>query len=136
MLSDLVLSESYQVATVIHKLPPSWNSFKMYLMFKNKEMTLEMLITKLQIEEQNQRKGKTMHSSLVPKANVVEQGQSSGNKKKVLGRHANKGKDSKLRPQGGVGKKQNAQFLGRCFNCDKVGQRSADFRKPLRQKDE
>ncbi|XP_058219546.1 uncharacterized protein LOC131330068 [Rhododendron vialii] len=33
----MILSEAFQVAAVIHKLPPAWKEFKSYLMFKNKD---------------------------------------------------------------------------------------------------
>ncbi|CAL9000416.1 unnamed protein product, partial [Prunus brigantina] len=47
------LSESFQVAAVIEKLPPSWKDFKNYLKHKRKEMGLEDLIVRLRIEEDN-----------------------------------------------------------------------------------
>ena len=50
----MVLSESFQVAAVIEKLPPSWKDFKNYLKHKCKEMKLEDLIVKLRIENYNQ----------------------------------------------------------------------------------
>ena len=49
----MVLSESFQVAEIIEKLPPSWNEFKNYLKHKRKEMGLEDLIVRLRIEEDN-----------------------------------------------------------------------------------
>ena len=45
------LSESFQVAAIIEKLPPSWKYFKNYLKHKRKEMRLEDLIVRLRIEE-------------------------------------------------------------------------------------
>ncbi|KAK4399477.1 hypothetical protein Sango_1423200 [Sesamum angolense] len=47
------LSESFQVATMIEKLPPLWKDFKNYLKHKRKEMGLEDLIVILRIEEDN-----------------------------------------------------------------------------------
>ena len=35
----MVLSEDFQVATVIQKLPPRWKDFKNYLKYKWKEMS-------------------------------------------------------------------------------------------------
>ncbi|KAA3463839.1 ankyrin repeat-containing protein [Gossypium australe] len=49
----MVISESFQVATIIEKLPPAWNDFKNYLKHKRKEMSMEGMIVKLQIEEDN-----------------------------------------------------------------------------------
>ena len=51
----MVLSETFQVAAVIEKLPPGWKDFKNYLKHKRKEMTLEDLIVKLHIEEDNRK---------------------------------------------------------------------------------
>ncbi|XP_031405663.1 uncharacterized protein LOC116214393 [Punica granatum] len=49
----MALSESFQVAVVIEKLPPSWKDFKNYLKHKRKEMTIEDLVVKLRIVEDN-----------------------------------------------------------------------------------
>ena len=48
-----VLSEFFQVAATIEKLPPNWKDFKNYLKHKRKEMKLEDLIVRLRIEEDN-----------------------------------------------------------------------------------
>ena len=47
------LSNSFQVAKIIEKLPPSQKDFKNYLNYKCKEMNLEELIVRLRIEEDN-----------------------------------------------------------------------------------
>ncbi|XP_073056910.1 uncharacterized protein [Primulina eburnea] len=47
------LSDSFQVAPMIEKLPPMWKDFKNYLKHKRKEMNLEDLIVRLRIEEDN-----------------------------------------------------------------------------------
>ncbi|KAL2461214.1 CCHC-type domain-containing protein [Abeliophyllum distichum] len=55
------------------------------------------------------------------KANVVEHGQSSKmNKNKFR-------KGPKMEPKGGVSKNK---FLGKCYNCDRVGHRSSECRLP------
>lgn len=46
------LDEQFQVAVIIDKLPPSWKDFKNVLRHKTKELSLESLITRLQIEEE------------------------------------------------------------------------------------
>ncbi|KAK3033186.1 hypothetical protein RJ639_036978 [Escallonia herrerae] len=43
----VVLGESFQVAALIEKLPPTWKDFKNYLKHKRKEMKLEDLIVRL-----------------------------------------------------------------------------------------
>lgn len=47
------LSENFQVAIIIEKLPSTWKGFKSYLQHKRKEMNLEDLIIKIQVEENN-----------------------------------------------------------------------------------
>ncbi|XP_022008201.1 uncharacterized protein LOC110907544 [Helianthus annuus] len=49
----MMLSETFQVAAMIEKLPPSWVDFKNYLKHKQKEMTIEDLVVRLRIEEDN-----------------------------------------------------------------------------------
>jgi hypothetical protein len=69
----MTLSESFQVATIIEKLPSSWKEFKNYLKHKRKEMKLEDLIVRLRIEEDNRTSEKAMwNQTIESKANVVE----------------------------------------------------------------
>ncbi|GJY28101.1 hypothetical protein Tco_0403868 [Tanacetum coccineum] len=49
----MTLSETFQVAAIIEKLPPSWVEFKNYLKHKRKEMSVEDLVVRLCIEEDN-----------------------------------------------------------------------------------
>ena len=58
----MVVSESFQVAAIVEKLPPAWKDFKSYLMHKRKEMTVEQLIVRLRIEEDNRRSEKRISS--------------------------------------------------------------------------
>ena len=91
------LSESFQVACVIEKLPPAWKDFKNYLKHKRKEMTMEDLIVRLRIEEDDRKFEKRRLTSVDPKANLVEHSQTSKKKKNTKG--------SKLGPRGGTFKK-------------------------------
>ena len=97
-----MLSEIFQVATIIEKLSHIWKDFKNYLKHKRKEMSIEDLIIRLRIEEDNkgyEKKG--AHNPSEVKANFVEHGQGSKFKK------ANdKGKGTKLGPIEGISKKQ------------------------------
>ena len=109
-------------------MSPAWKDFNNYLKHKRKEMSIEYLITKLLIEEDNrgfEKKG--AHNPSEAKANFVEHGQGSKLKKVK-----NKGKGSKLGPKGGISKKQ--KFQGKCFNCGKQGRKSLDCRLPNRNK--
>ena len=124
----MMLSETFQVAAIIEKLPPTWKDFKNYLKHKRKEISIEDLVIRLRIEEDNKgSKRKMAHNPNEAKANFVEHGQGSKFKK-----GNNKGKDTKLGPKGGVFKKQ--KFIKKCFNCGKQGHRSSDCRLPKRNK--
>ena len=46
----MMLSETFQVVTIIEKLTPDWKDFKNYLKYKRKKMNIEELIIKLCIE--------------------------------------------------------------------------------------
>ena len=76
------LSQSFQVAAIIEKLPPLWKDFKNYIKHKRKEMKLEGLIVRLRIEEDNhafeKKAGKTFTEA---KVNVVEHGQNPKERK-------------------------------------------------------
>ena len=109
------LSESFQVAAIIEKLPPLWKEFKNYLKYKRKEMRLEDLIVRLRTKEDicaiEKKADKAIAES---KANVVEQGQTSHNNKK--------------RKHNGNGPKQGPtkKFQGKCYVCNKQGHRAKD----------
>ena len=49
----MMLSKTFQVAAIIEKLLPAWKDFKNYLKHKRKEMSIEDLIIRLHIEEDN-----------------------------------------------------------------------------------
>ena len=101
-VEEVMLSETFQGATVIEKLPPTWKGFKNYLKHKRKEMTIEDLIIMLRIKEDNKgSEKKGAHNPNEAKANFVEHGQSSKFEK-----DNNKWKGTKLGPKGGVSKKQ------------------------------
>ena len=70
------LSEAFLVTVAIHKLLETWKKFKRYLIFKNKEMTLEALFFDLNVEEENNAINKVVKTSYTAKANIMEHGQS------------------------------------------------------------
>ncbi|KZV51403.1 hypothetical protein F511_20567, partial [Dorcoceras hygrometricum] len=70
----MTLSESFQVAAIIEKLPPAWKEFKNYLKNKRKEMNVEKLIVRLRIEEDNRNFESRLFTPNVFKENVVEHG--------------------------------------------------------------
>ncbi|KAJ0462893.1 putative RNA-directed DNA polymerase [Helianthus annuus] len=127
----MVLSETFQVAAMIEKLPPAWLDFKNYLKYKRKEMTIEELVVRLRIEEDNRvaQKGTILQASA--KANMVEVGESSKGKK-GKGKKDNKGKAkvNNLGPKKGAVKKKLAPFQGTCYNCNETGHRANQCKKP------
>ena len=94
----MIVSETFQVAAIIEKLPSAWKDFKNYLKHKRKEMKVEKLIVRLTIEEDNRRSEKRVSSQSEIKANIVEHGQSSKFKKKTS-------KGFNLGPKGEISKK-------------------------------
>ena len=80
----MTLSETFQVASFIEKLPPSWRDFKNYIKHKRKELSLEDLIVRLRIEKDNRLSDKKVGKNLeVSKANVVEEGSKPNKKRKM-----------------------------------------------------
>ncbi|XP_058217436.1 uncharacterized protein LOC131328512 [Rhododendron vialii] len=71
-LVGMLLCEPFQVACMIEKLPPGWKNFKLYLKHKRKAMTMEDLIVRLRIEEDNKMAKRRVGSTYAAKANVVE----------------------------------------------------------------
>ena len=89
------MSKTFQVATIIEKLPPAWKDFKNYLKYKRKNMSIKDLVIRLRIEEDNKGfEKKVAHNPNEPKANFVEHGKSSKFKKSN-----NKRKGTKLVPK-------------------------------------
>ena len=49
----MMLSENFQVVDIIEKLPLTWKNFKNYLKYKRKKMSIEDVIIRLRIKEDN-----------------------------------------------------------------------------------
>ncbi|XP_048319455.1 uncharacterized protein LOC125418836 [Ziziphus jujuba] len=77
----MFINEAFQVVTMIEKLPHSWGDFRNCLTHKRKEIDTEALVEKLRIENDKRRSDKRSMKVGV-KANVVDHGSSSKNKKK------------------------------------------------------
>ena len=86
------LSESFQVAAIVEKLPLSWKDFKNYLKHKRKEMGLEDLIVRLKIEKDNRVfENKVGKHPMESKANLVEP--KANKKRKHFGEGLSRGKN-------------------------------------------
>ncbi|KAJ9559825.1 hypothetical protein OSB04_004985 [Centaurea solstitialis] len=129
----MIVSEPFQVAAIIEKLPPAWMDFKNYLKHKRKEMSVEDLVVRLRIEEDNKIAQKRSFGSNGAKANVVEHGQASRTNKTrcMKGREPKMARGYNMGPRGGIMKKR---FQGNCYNCDKPGHRALNCRLPKREK--
>nr|GEV74861.1 hypothetical protein [Tanacetum cinerariifolium] len=68
----MTLSETFQVAVIIEKLPLSWVDFKNYLKYKRKEMSVEDLVVHLCIKEDNRLAHKDTYIPDSAKANMIE----------------------------------------------------------------
>ena len=70
----MIVNDVFQVAAIIEKLPPLWKDFKNYLKHKRKEMTVEDLIVRLRIEEDNKPAEKrSCGNSTISGVNFVEE---------------------------------------------------------------
>ena len=118
---DMVVNETFHVATIIEKLPPSWNDFKNYLKHMRKEMKLEDLVIRLKIEEDNRNaEKKSRKSSTFIGVNIVEEAPTKEKKRKKSNRQKSKHAKKK--------------FKCNCYNSGKTGHRSSDCHAPRKDK--
>ncbi|GKE55430.1 pol polyprotein, partial [Tanacetum coccineum] len=135
-VEGMSLSEAFQVAAIIKKLPRSWVEFKNYLKHKRKEMSVEDLVVRLRIEEDNKLAQKNTYTPDFAKANMIEHVVSSlrsnpkgKGKDKRKNEKKSKGKSKYLAPKSGIIKQK---FQGTCYKCDQPGHRAANCKMPKR----
>ncbi|GJY93268.1 hypothetical protein Tco_0509050 [Tanacetum coccineum] len=135
-VEGMTLSETFQVAAIIEKLPPSWVEFKNYLKHKRKEMSVEDLVVHLSIEEENKLAQKDTYAPDSAKANMVEHAGSSSRsnskgkrKDKKKNDKKGKGKSEYLAPKAGFVKQK---FRGTCYKYDQPGHRATNCKMPKR----
>ena len=118
-----ILPETFQVATIMKKYPPAWRDFKNYLKCKCKELKLEDLIVRLQIQEDNRKSEKRNNkNSYEAKANIIEH---SMKKTSTF-----KGLKQKKTASGYKGKDQedkNKPFKETCYICNKEGHKENEY---------
>ncbi|KAF3650371.1 putative protein-like [Capsicum annuum] len=120
LAEGLIVNDVFQVATIVEKLPPLWKDFKNYLKHKRKEMTVEDLIVRLLIEEDNKAaERRSKGNSTINGAHIVEDHQNNSKKRKKAKQGSNQPKK---------------KFKGKCFRCGKIGHKSTDYRAPKKGK--
>ncbi|XP_048140251.1 uncharacterized protein LOC125316286 [Rhodamnia argentea] len=88
----MIISDSFRVAAFIEKLPSSWKDFKNYLKYGRKELSLEDLIVRLRIKEDNRLSKKKVGRHLkVSRANIVEEGSKPNKKRNKYGEGSTQG---------------------------------------------
>ncbi|KAJ0474837.1 putative RNA-directed DNA polymerase [Helianthus annuus] len=98
-------------------------------------MTIEELVARLRIEEDNRVAQKDTILQAAAKANMVEIGESSkGNKGKGKNNNKGKAKVNNLGPKKGAVKKKSAPFQGTCYNCNETEHRANRCKKPKRER--
>ncbi|PHU25293.1 hypothetical protein BC332_03625 [Capsicum chinense] len=120
LVEGLIVNDVFQVAAIVEKLPPLWKDFKNYLKHKRKEMTVEDLIFRLRIEEDNKAaERRSKGNSTINGAHIVEDHQNNSKKRKKAKQGSNQPKK---------------KFKGKCFKCGKIGHKSTDYRAPKKGK--
>ncbi|PHT65606.1 hypothetical protein T459_30031 [Capsicum annuum] len=103
-------------AAIIEKLPPIWRDFKNYLNHKHKEITVEDIIVRLRIEEDNKAaERRSKGNSTINEAHIVENNQNNSKKRKKAEQESHQPKK---------------KFKGKCFNCGKMVHKSTNCRAP------
>jgi len=120
-VEGLVINEAFQVVAMIEKFPSLWKNFKNYLKHKCKEMSLEDLIVRLRIEEDNkvaEKKGRG--NSTIMGENIAEGARQNNRKIK--------------KPSGPKSNPSKKRFKGNCYNCGKEGHKSTNCCAPRKDK--
>ena len=114
------MNDAFQAAAIVEKLLPLWKDFKNCLKHKCKEMTVEDLIVRLHIKEDNKAaERRSKGNSTINGAHIVENDQNNSKKRKKADQGSNQPKK---------------KFKGKCFNCGKIGHKFTDCRAPKKGK--
>ncbi|PHU18349.1 Laccase-5 [Capsicum chinense] len=118
---DLIVNEALQVVAIIDKLPPPWKEFKNYLKHKRKKISVEDLIVRLRVEEDNKEAEKRSKGNFIINDSniVVDDPKNSKKCKKESGQQCNPPKK---------------KFKGNYFICGKADHKFMDCRLPKKDK--
>ena len=112
LAEGMQICETFQVAYMIEKLPPKWETFKTYLTHKRKAMKVEDLTVRLRVESTNRQSA------------LATAGSGSGSSEQKVNL-AEGSKKRKSHPQGGNNNKPPVKkFAGKCHNCGKMGHKA------------
>ena len=124
----IMINETFQVASIIEKLSPLWKNFKNYLKHKHKELSMEDLIVRLRIEEDNKKNDKSVGKSFMEANAHIVKGECS-KKKKLSFNNGKKKKPANNKPDN---KKIN-WGCGKSGQCAKDCWHKNDEKKPKRK---
>ena len=119
------ICEMFQANCLLEKLPPSWQTYVHSMKHKQKDFTLQELVSHIKIEEQNriQTNETTLgHSSFT--SNLVEL-KDAGRTKGPKGKGPNQFHGTKMKNKNFKGRRQ---FKGNCFTCGKFGHAAKECR--------
>ncbi|CAH9147657.1 unnamed protein product [Cuscuta epithymum] len=112
LIHNMHVNETFAVGSIIDKLPLSWKEVKNSLKRKKEDLSMEQLGRRLQIEEDIKlREGDNGKKNDLPisSINVMEEGQSSGTKKKKRSRE--------IHQRFQVSKEAENKKVGSCWEC-------------------
>src|SRR5262249_53729328 len=117
----MTIDYKFQVCALISKLPPSWYNFSLSLQHKRENMTVEDLISALQVEEKNRERNKTREPipesfEFLSKANYVEKSNPAKPTKKFFSK----------KPKNFKGKKKvnEQKSIAACYVCGRPGHKA------------
>lgn len=119
------ICEMFQANCLLEKLPPYWQTYVHSMKHKQKDFTLQDLVSHIKIEEQNriQTNETTLgHSSFT--VNLVES-KDAGRTKGPKGKGPNQFHGTKMKNKNFKGRRQ---FKGNCFTCGKFGHAAKECR--------
>ncbi|RVX07600.1 hypothetical protein CK203_025199 [Vitis vinifera] len=114
----MMINEAFQVVSIIEKLSPLGKDFKNYLKHKRKELSVEDLIVRFRIEEDNRKNDKYVGKSFMEaKAHIVEKDCSK--KRKLPFNNGKRKKPTNNQPN-------KKKIKGACWVCGKSDHRAKD----------